>query len=536
MVIIPALVVLGAAARISTGGGAHNAGLPVRNVGASAAYARPVLLSLDSGPIVVWQPSNGVAPLVVSDLATGTPPHALLTYPGLSLEAWNALSAGAGTFHVVWRSQEGTIYSALVDAHGQTLRGPIGLTLPTNAQFQVVAMPGREALVLALAPDESRLTAVLIDAEGRPRPAGSRAASGLQTFTAQLDTKQTLHLIWIAPDSSGTAVLNYVAMDLDSFMADEPAPPQRLASIELATTDTVTSLDFGLDLAYGYVMVGITTAGRPDAERVLVASFPLSDPTASTISSLALPHNLPAWDSAAPPAFDPATTDPATLRWPRFATRQAGQQAPIVAAVAEQTPAGWRPVLLSFDAGRIAAAGTVTAAAVDGSPIAILLDQGGAPWLAWTQLHGIESRLMVAGNALAAPDSAPDLSTTFLAGLAGIPLAVLWLVLPTFLVTTTPNHPGAALWLAASLYGATKLVIPTPLLAHGPPLALAMGLTGPDPALLAAITLLLIALVAATVYRIAHRVHLPTWASWLAYAGIDAALTWLAFGANTVPH
>ncbi|HML20022.1 MAG TPA: hypothetical protein PKD09_00135 [Aggregatilinea sp.] len=451
----------------------------------------------------------------------------MLPYPDIEPEAWAAVPAGPDSFHLVWREHGGGLYNALIDLQGQTLRGPIRLSLPVNARFEMLPLSGGQGLILAWEPGDPTVTGAVIDSTGRPRITGSRAFASLQMFTAGIDSSQNLHAVWIVLGAGGTAELYYSDSSLDSFFDASLPVPAPLTSIDLSEMDTITSLDLGTDASYGYVLVGITSADRPDAERVLLLNLPLSDPSAAVTSTLALPSDLAAWNDAA--LFVPAAEDRAALlRWPRFAQ---GQSAQLRAVVAIRTVQGWQPVLVAFDAGHVVAAGIAAEDAVDGGPITAAIDGDSDPVLVWTSLQNTEPHLLAAAADF--HDASPDLSATILAGMAGLPLAALWLALPTMMLIVASKFPNAALWIASALYAALKLLFPSGLFQCGPALLLALDATSIS---VPVVTVLLIALIAASAYRLSVRFSLPLWARWIVYGAADALLTWLAFGANTTPH
>ncbi|WP_119073068.1 hypothetical protein [Aggregatilinea lenta] len=521
-----ALVALIAAARVASHPDAAQA-FRTRDLGASTPYTVPAFVETDNALGLVWQPqlAGGSPPLVYSPMDGDARDRALLPYPGIAPDAWQAVSAGDSAYHLIWREENGTLRSALVDTQGQTLRGPIALSFPASARFRALALPGGEALILAWEPGGSRLAAVRIDAAGRPRPFGARTFGPEQIVAAQIDADGMLHVVWVAPPSNDAAALNVASGSPNDFAAEAALPVRQIGTLAVSVTDTVTSLDLGFDSTDAYILTGITTAEHPDVQQIWLTSFPIADPAAATTSMLVLPESLPAWNPADPPALSADSNQPAAQRWAGFAS---GAQGTLHAALAVRTQSGWQAAIVGFRAGKITAAGLLDAPAVDGGPITAAVDGEGAPWLAWTTLQGVEPHLILAGYGDDA-DPAPDAVSALLAGIAGLPFALLWLVAPVFVLISPSAHPQAALWLASALYSAAKLLIPPALLAHGP--WLADSATSP---LAAAVTLALIALIAAVIYRVAQRARLSPWAQWLAYGATDAVLTWLAFGINTV--
>jgi hypothetical protein len=515
------------AASANSSSGASTLG--VDDLGTVPALTRPALVDVNGATAAIWQPADKSVTLLYREIDSSVDTHALLPYPDIEPEAWAAVPAGPDSFHLVWREHGGGLYNALIDLQGQTLRGPIRLSLLVNARFEMLPLSGGQALILAWEPGDPTVTGAVIDSTGRPRITGSRAFASLQMFTAGIDSSQNLHAVWIVSGAGGAAELYYSDSSLDSFFDASLPVPAPLTSIDLSETDTITSLDLGTDASYGYVLVGITSVDRPDAERILLTSFPLSDPTASSTSALTLSSDLVAWSNADAAPFVPAAEDRAALlRWPRFARGPAEQ---LHAVMAIRTAQGWRPAVVAFDAGHVVAAGIAAEDAVDGGPITAAIDGDSDPVLVWTSLQNTEPHLLAATADF--HDASPDLSATILAGMAGLPLAALWLALPTMMLIVASKFPNAALWIASALYAALKLLFPSGLFQRGPALLLALDATSIS---VPVVTVLLIALIAAVAYRTGARFSLPLWAGWLIYGATDALLTWLVFGANTTSH
>jgi hypothetical protein len=353
-----------------------------------------------------------------------------------------------------------------------------------------------------------------------------------------LDQENVVHLAWLAPSSPGTWAIYYQTTSAADFRIDAPGP---LNTFVLTPEESVASFALGLDRTHGYVFWSTVAAAQPDLEHVHALVFPFGQPASGTVQELQLPQHFSPSEDVRPTDLTIGQVGQllsgprswAALRWPRPAP---GQHTILPVAVGLRTPDGWRPGVVYYRDG--AALGFQIAAqfAADAGPPAISVAPSGTLYLAWSGLHGSLPHLYTAatgqqGLAAALPPT-DGAGFSALAGiLAGIPMGLMWLVLPTCLVLLSPDNTWT-LPLAFALYGLAKLVWPPALFAQlSPPLA-AAGLGRFDPGFAVALGTLVIAVVSVAVFRLAYHVKRPLWQRWLVYALLDAALTWGVFGAN----
>jgi hypothetical protein len=378
----------------------------------------------------------------------------------------------------------------------------------------------------------AQLSAVTIDSAGRPGPISSFPSERIAHVAAARAQAGQIHVSWLTSPAPDQWTIFYRESAADPLALDTPTS---LYSFALAPGESIATLQIGLDDTHAYVFWSTTTAAQPDTERVRVLTFPLGSPDTVALSEVRLPgHFTPTGTLPALPQvgrIDTLTAPvsyPATLRWPRPAP---GQNAALPLAVALRTNDGWQPAVVYFQHGDLRGFQVIAPLPAGAGPPALLV--AGDLVAVWTGLDGITPHLYAAQTGGDSPASGRQHHVwrrTLAGALAGIPLGLLWLVLPLCVVIAAPANPWT-LPLTLALYGTAKLVWPAQLFSQLPPLLVGLDSTA-SPRLLVEITVLLIGLIATGVCILIERRKRPTWQIGLIYPLLDAALTWLVFGAN----
>jgi hypothetical protein len=501
----------------------------VNDRGAAAPLDEPALLAQ---PLALFARSVDT-PLASYPLAGDQTPTGILPYPDVNPRRWQVALASTSAYHIVWQEQDTRLRCALISTEGNTVRGPIELA--TSARPDFVTLPGEngDLLVIWINNRTAELSAVTIDSAGRPGPISSFPSQRIAHIAAARDQTGLIHTAWLTSPAPDQWTIFYQASVANPLALDTPVP---LHTFTLAPGESIATLQMGLDDTHVYLFWSTTTAAQPDTERVHMISFPVDSPAAGTLSEVRLPdHFTPTTILAALPRVgrtDPITvppTQPAALRWPRPSP---GQSAALPLAVALRTADGWRPAVVYFQHGDLTGFQVIAPLPADAGPPALLAS--GDLVAAWTGLDGIVPHLYIAqtdGEGLV-PAPAPHdhlLRRTLAGALAGIPLGLLWLVLPLCAVVAAPANTWT-LPLTLALYGAAELLWPAHLFSRLPPVLAAAHFTSARS--LVEIAVLLIGLIATGVCVLAQQRKRPAWQISLIYPLVDAALTWLVFGAN----
>jgi hypothetical protein len=501
----------------------------VNDRGAAAPLDEPALLAQ---PLALIARSVDT-PLAYAPLAGDQTPTGILPYPDVNPRRWQVAPASASAYHIVWQEQDTRLRCALIDIDGTTVRGPIELA--TSARPDFVTLPGDDGdlLVIWINSRTAEINAVTIDSAGRPGPITAFPSQRITHVAAARDQTGLIHVAWLTSPAPDQWTIFYQASAANLLTLDTPA---LLHTFTLAPGESITALHMGLDDTHVYLFWGTTTAVQPDTERVQVISFPLGSPAAVMLSELRLPdHFTPTATLPDLPyvgRIDPVTTPPshpAWLRWPRPAS---GQSAALPLAVALRTTDGWQPAVVHFQQGDPIGFQVIAPLPADAGPPALLASDD--LLAVWTGLDGITPHLYTAQTSgkglISAPTPHDHLLRRTLAGaLVGIPLGLLWLVLPLCVVIVAPENPWT-LPLALALYGTAKLLWPAHLFSRLPPALAAAHFTSARS--LVEITVLLIGLISTGACVLAQRRKRPTRQIYLTYLLLDAALTWLVFGAN----
>jgi hypothetical protein len=525
LILFSILSALAAGTRVTPG---HYRWALVNDRGAATPLDEPALLAQ---PLALFARSVDTPPAYYP-LAGDRTPTGILPYPDVNPRRWQVALASPSAYHVVWQEQDTRLRCALISTEGNTVRGPIELA--TSARPDFVTLPGEDGdlLVIWINNRTAELSAATIDSAGRPGPISSFASQRIAHVAAARDQTGLIHTAWLSSPAPDQWTISYQASVANPLALDTPVP---LYTFTLAPGESITTLQMGLDDTHVYLFWSTATAAQPDTERVQVISFPLGSPAAGTLSEVRLPdHFTPTGTLTALPhvgRIDPVTvppSHPAALRWPRPAP---GQSA-LPLAVALRTTDGWRPAVVYFQHGDLIGFQVIAPLPADAGPPALLAS--GDLLAVWTGLDGITPHLYTAqtdGEGLvSAPAPRDHLVRRTLAGaLIGIPLGLLWLVLPLCVVIAAPANTWT-LPLSLALYGTAELLWPAPLFSRLPPLLAAAHFASARS--LVEIAVLLIGLIATGVCYLAQRHKRPIWQICLIYPLVDAALTWLVFGAN----
>ncbi len=522
LILFSILTALAAGTRVTPGRYA-----PVKDRGAAASLDEPALLEQPLALIV----RSGNSPLAYHPLTGDPTPTAILPYPDVNPRRWQAGPASPDTYHIVWQEQDNRLRCALINTSGVTVRGPIELA--TSARPDFVTLPGADGdlLVIWINNRTAELSAVTIDSAGRPGPISNFPSARITHIAAARDRAGLVHMAWLASPTPDQWTISYRASSPNPLVLDAPAD---LHTFTLAPGESIATLQLGLDDTHVYLIWSTTTAAQPDWERIQVIAFPLGSPADGTLSDVRLPDHFTPTQSLPPMPrvgqIDPVTTSPshpAALRWPRPAP---GQNRVLPLAVALRTRDGWQPAVIYYQHGHQLGFQVIAPRPADAGPLVLLVS--GDIYAAWTGLDGIAPHLYTArlDGLVSASAGQNHRGPRTLAGvLVGIPLGLIWLALPLCIMIFAPANTWT-LPLTLALYGAAKLLWPAHLFARLPPLLAAAHFASARSVI--EMTVLLIGLTAAGVCYLAQQRERPAWQIGIIYLSVDAALTWLIFGAN----
>jgi hypothetical protein len=506
----------------------------VHDLGTTYPLSEPALLAQPHA--LIERPVTSPAPLVYQSLDSAHTSTGILPYPDVNPRRWQVSPAERAAYHIIWLEQDNRLRSALVGTDGTTVRGPIDLAANIRPDFVTLPRADGSLLVLWINDRTAEIGAVIIDAAGRPGPINNLPSERIARIAASLDRADTVHLAWLISPTPDNWTIYYRASGPNPPVIDSPSV---LYTFTLAPGESITAFELGLDDAYGYLFWSTTTADQPDIERVRTLVFPLDSSADVTLSDLTLPgHFSPSRSITIMPQvgrIDPLIEIPAhsaALRWPRPAP---GQQPVLPLAVALRTPDGWRPAVVYYRHGEALGFQVVAPLAADAGPPAVLAAPSSDLDLAWTGLDGVMPHLYTAstsgeGLVSATTDQSHVILRTVAGALVGIPLGTLWLALPVCIVLLAPGSTWT-LPLTLTLYGAGKLLWPADLFTRLPPVLADLGASASAGGVIG-ITMLLIGLAAGGAWVLARRLDRPVWQTCLVYPLVDAALTWMIFGAN----
>jgi hypothetical protein len=537
-VLVSAVVAMAAAVRAANTPETAYEWPVVREHGSTGTLNAPAFLQTSRQTALIWQPPGAGTALVATPLDQMPIDIPILPYPDLSLRRWLAAPAESDTFHLVWADDSSRLQSALIDAEGQTVRGPVDLASDVQNDFAVLSHHTGRLLILWIDTNTQQLFASDIDDTGRPRAPGEPLLDDVSRIAAVIDQTDTVHLVWLTYNTPDSWMVNYHTLPAGDLTHAAFSEPEPLLLIPLAPNEGIASFAIGLDQTHGYLFCGLNTAARPDVERVYVLAFPLDRPGMSTRTELILPAEPARLDvslsselhTGLAAALPDSPDRRADLRWPRPAP---GQHDLLPLAITLHTTNGWRPAVVYFRDG--AALGFQVAAPkpADGGSPALAIDPAGNIRLAWTGLQDLTARVYTAytaGQGLdAQPANTPGLMDALIDGLVQVPLGLLWLAIPACLVMLFGDH---ALLTATGIYGASKLLYPPDLYRHIPSLLITFDLDCFAPGYTVGIAVFFVGLSAAALSTLANRFRRPVWQVWLVYALCDMFLTWIIFAGN----
>jgi hypothetical protein len=504
--------------------------------GAAAPLDEPALLTHPLA--LIGQPVTSPPPLAYQSLDSKRVTIGILSYSDVNPRRWQVAPADPFFYHIVWLEQDDRLRSALVSTTGETVRGPIDLVSGIRPDFVTLSLSDGQLFVLWTNARTAEIGTLIIDPAGRPGPIDNLPSERITRVAAGLDRAGTVHLAWLSSPTPDNWTIYYRASDTNPIIIDAPT---LLHAFALTPGESIMAFKMGLDDTHGYLVWSTTTAAQPDVEHVRVLAFLLDSPADVTLSELALPDRFTpsGLNMTTLPVgqIDPLTetpSQPADLRWPRPAP---GQHAVLPLAVALRTPEGWRPAVVYYRHGEALGFQIVAPLPADAGPPGLLADPSGDLVLAWTGLNNMTPHRYTAhtgGKGLVSASVDPNRAAlqTLAGALAGIPLGLLWLVLPVCLVLLAPANTWT-LPLTLAVYGAGKLIWPATLFTRLPPLLAATGIERQASAhWVVGSTVLLIGLAAGGAWYLAWRLKRPYWQNGLVYPLVDAALTWVIFGAN----
>lgn len=193
------------------------------------------------------------------------------------------------------------LVSATLEAEGSLRRAPFEVA-SADAYH---ALPTPNGGVIALAVNNGVLSAVPLDALGRPR-AAVRLAEAAGLPAAAFDSADRLHVVWFTPSSGQLWSLMYMAFS--AAQLEQPTPslptPIPLAVLRLEDGQFFESLSVGTDAQSVYVVWNVVSvAATGESARLAGIRFPQTASSRSTALDLsALPPNL---RGVSIPAADP---------------------------------------------------------------------------------------------------------------------------------------------------------------------------------------------------------------------------------------
>lgn len=504
--------------------------------GATTPLNEPALLTQPLA--VIWPPVPWLEPLAFTLLDSSRSQTGLLPYSDVNPRRWQVAPADTTTYHIIWLEQNNRLRSALVNSTGETMRGPIDLAPEAQPDFETLSLSDGRLLVLWCSQRTAKISALIIDSAGRPGPITLLSPERVALLAARQDRAGLIHLTWLNSPRPDHWEIYYQTSGLNPVVVETPA---LLTTFTLAPGQSLAAFQMGLDETHGYIFWSIATAESPAVEQVWALTFPLDAPAEVVIAELALPgrftpsrrdvtalHIGPMASLTTPP------TQSAPLRWLRPAS---GQPAILPVAVALCTPDGWRPAIIYYRHGETLGFQVVAPLPANAGPSTLHTDLTGNLILAWSGLAGMTPHLYTAytsGKGLVHVPAPSDraVTRTFAGALAGLPLGLLWLVLPVWIVRVAPMNTWT-LPLVLAVYSTGKLIWPTTLFTRLPPLLAATGLEQQIAAnWIVGGVVLLIGFTAGGAWLLAGRLKRPDGQTGLVYPLVDALLTWIIFGAN----
>ena len=507
----------------------------IHDHGATTVLAEPSLLHTAGRQAVIWYPATS---LIYQTLNPALPPVPILMYPDVNPLRWETVPATPDSYHIIWLESTGRLRSALVSSDGQTLRGPIDLPSGIGRDFRVLSLSDGRAAVLGVHESTRQALFFTIDDSGRPGPANDLSIRRPLRLAGAVDRTDTVHLAWLALPAPNQVTVSYQPL---SRVNQTESGDGIITSFTLAPEESISTFHLGLDQTHIYIIWGISTVDRPDAERLSLLTFPLDQPNQANVSELRVPQtfapaahlrliNPPLGYFARLP--DNTSGQAADLRWPCPAPGQADTLALVTSL---RTSGGWKPAVIYFQGGQPLGYQVVAAAPADVGPAVLGRDPTGNLRLAWLGLVGPTPHLYTAytGDQGLTRHTEQDSNGAgiLLAGLLGL----VWFVVPGALIVLTPRRAWT-LPLAAALYGSSKLIWPPGLYDRIPSLAHLIGLGPAQPGLVVGGAVLVISLVAISTLAAQMHYRRPPGICWLTYAATDAILTWMIFGPQFSIH
>lgn len=513
---------------------------PVIHVhGPAPALSDAALVNTSEDRALLWPPTGDPAPIVYTSLADSAYTTNIISYGNVHPRRWLAVPAGE-MYHLVWEETSGALRSALVHTNGDTVRGPVDLSAAIGSELVVLPTPGNQALVLWTTPgSEAQLASLVLDVDGRPGPITLHPVRRIQHLAAVRDTEQHVHLAWLTAPSPDTRAIQYHRTSGETLAVENSTT---LYTLQLDQDEAIRSFAFGLDHTFGYVVSGTVNAEQPGEEQIEIVAFPLAQPQTISHSKLVLPRTIRVAETGIESALTTghiAVLQPdaprAALRWPSVAP---GQHDALVLTAAIKQETMWQPGVAFFQDGTLRGYQIVAKLPADAGPPLLDIAASGDLTLTWMGLsEGNMQRYtaFTAGKGWSqAPVSRANLLPRTLAGIAvGVPLSLLWVILPTLVLLAAPANRWMPPLLCA-LYGAAKLHWPPDLFSQVPPLLASDALQslGASWIVVGAVSGIML-LAGISAWLTAHRS--PLWHIWITFVIVDLSLTWIVFGATLAP-
>ena len=344
---------------------------------------------------IIWQPATSDLPLINQTLAQNTVADTIigiLPYPDVNPQRWHVAPAKNDTYHIIWLEHDNRLRSALIDANGDTQRGPITLAFRAARDFTIAALPDQSVLVVWRNPATRQVTIQIIDSQGRPDAASITTFNRAERITAAVDQAGIIHLAWFTADSPGEYTIYYHATPHDHPTLNSLTP---IHTLSIAPTESIPTLQLGLDRTHVYLIWSLTTAAQPDHERVYTLVFPINQLDQTQISEIRLPQNATSYktitadtESLNLDRVRPLATESeraAALRWAAIASNQ---NAVLPLAITYHTSEGWRPGVVYFQDGISLGYHQIADRPANAGPPTISFDAGERLLIAWSGLDG----------------------------------------------------------------------------------------------------------------------------------------------------
>ncbi|MBI5960571.1 MAG: hypothetical protein HY866_17665 [Chloroflexi bacterium] len=372
----------------------------IQSHGATYALEEPAWLKSSESLAILWRPIGATTPLTYQRMDSIESPVDLLPYADLEPRRWQAVPADEGMNHLVWLEKNDRLRSALLDAQGQTIRGPIELASNVKPGFAILEQRDHSVMVFWINQRQDQAAALQIDPAGRPGPVQNPITGRVSFLAAGIDVghENQMTLAWLSSSTPREWTINYQTFHSSGL---EINTSETLYRFTLNADESIASFSLGMDHTHNYIFWSLHNAQSPDTERAFVLALPSSD---LTVTEILLPEQFTpsrrlTGNGLNIGRIQPVTQlpdSPAALRWLRPAH---DQQAVLPVALALRTENGWQPGIIYFQNGKLLGFQVVSNQPADAGPPALAVSAGGDLVLAWSGLKEAVPHLYSASTA-----------------------------------------------------------------------------------------------------------------------------------------